>query len=152
MKRQEKVNSSKYRKHTNIEVGDVVLVRDCSRRSKFDPIFLPDPFVVTQRNDESKSVLLKGLNHSKILLRHVDDVKDITYSPDSETVPMIVERNMSHFSNAELIAQEALVDENSYSSNDIIEMPNGDGGTNDIELPRRSGRMRKIRKRYIEEI
>jgi len=39
-----------------------------------------------QRNDEAKSVLLKGLSRPKMLLRHLDDVKDIANNPITDAV------------------------------------------------------------------
>ncbi len=55
--------------------GDVVLVRDCARKSKFDPKFLPDPFVVVRLDEVAKKVILEGLRVQKMVVRHLDDVK-----------------------------------------------------------------------------
>ena len=45
--RKEKINSSKYKKHEKTRKGDRVLLRNYKRTSKFQPLFLPDPFTVT---------------------------------------------------------------------------------------------------------
>ena len=73
--RQDKVNLSKYVKHDTVCRGDVVVVRDVVRRSKFDPKFLPDPFVVVDMDEDAKRVVLEGLKDSKLVVRHLDDIK-----------------------------------------------------------------------------
>ena len=73
--RQEVVNKSKYVKHDSFLEGDLVLARNVTRNSKFEPLFLPDPFIVVQLDDDAKRVMLEGLNDSKLVIRHLDDVK-----------------------------------------------------------------------------
>ena len=45
--RKEKINSSKYKKHEKTRKGDKVLLRNYKRTSKFQALFMPDPFTVT---------------------------------------------------------------------------------------------------------
>ena len=72
---QDKINSSKYRKRSVFSSGDIVLVRDCNRNSKFKPIFLPDPFVIVSIDTVAKKLVLEGLDGEKMVVRHMDDVK-----------------------------------------------------------------------------
>lgn len=74
--RDKKVNDGKYRKASSIAEGDVVLARDHKRTSKFQPVFLPDPFVVVKCEEEAKRVILEGLNVARTLVRHFDDIKN----------------------------------------------------------------------------
>ena len=71
--RKEKINSSKYKKHEKTRKGDRVLLRNYKRTSKFQPLFLPDPFTVTSV-DGAK---ITGERDGKVLKRHLDDVKTI---------------------------------------------------------------------------
>ena len=41
-----KVNSSKYRKISSFQIGDVVYVRNYNKNKKFDPLFLEFPFEI----------------------------------------------------------------------------------------------------------
>ena len=72
---QDKVNRSKYARHEQISRGDLVLARNVVRRSKFEPIFLPDHFGVVDMDADAKRVVLEGLDDSKLVVRHFDDVK-----------------------------------------------------------------------------
>ena len=74
---QQKVNSGKYRIESNINVGDLVLVRNYQKSRKFDPNFLPNPFVVTHSTDKGHCLTLEGLEDGLVLRRHPDHVKKI---------------------------------------------------------------------------
>ena len=120
---QAQVNASKYRVCSKIEPGDVVLVRDCNRRSKFDPIFLPTPFVVTELNEVAKSVKLEGIHLDKVMIRHLDDVKpyhgdchsknqsDASRRAETCEGPSLQPSGMTANSDGEATAQKALIDE-----------------------------------------
>ena len=73
--RQDAFNSSKYVRHDQVERGDVVLVKDAARRSKFSPVYLPDPFVVVEVAEGAKHVVLQCLRNQRRLVRHLNDVK-----------------------------------------------------------------------------
>jgi len=47
--------------------GDLVLVRNFNQSSKYDPVFLEDPFVVIQRNEVSKNLILQGIKSEKVV-------------------------------------------------------------------------------------
>ena len=71
--RKEKINSSKYKKHEKTRKGDRVLLRNYKRTSKFQPLFLPDPFTVTSVDGAKITAERDG----KVLKRHLDDVKTL---------------------------------------------------------------------------
>ena len=42
---------SKYKKSSGIEIGDLVIIRNYKKQRKFDPIFLPETFIVVDVKD-----------------------------------------------------------------------------------------------------
>jgi len=73
--RQDSINASKFRKDTEINTGDVVIARNFAKTSKFEPIFLPEPFVVVGCENSANRLVLENMSDSRLVLRHVDDVK-----------------------------------------------------------------------------
>jgi len=153
-KRQEATNATKYRKKSTILPGDLVLVRDWTRRSKFDPIFLPSPFLVQERNEEMKNVLLKDLNSTRTLLRHLDDVKQHHCSFNEPVQDKAPYKEIPNTGDLKEAAKSFIEEE------DDGEIIQHDPLPNDIPVPpdtrmdpipqRVSTRVRKTRKRYIE--
>ena len=74
-RKQMDVNSSKYRKTSNFVVGDLVLDRNYTKKSKFNPEFMTVPFEVIKINTEAKKLTLRKINGDNVLIRHPDDVK-----------------------------------------------------------------------------
>ena len=141
-----KVNSSKYRKKSNISVGDIVVVRDCSRKSKFDPIFLPDPFAVISIDEIAKKVILEGIQCNKLVARHLDDVKEYHGTLDDVVDPSISESQAGLLSGDELTTQEYLMED--YDG-DVLH----DASALDNEVgTRTSSRTRSAPRRLIEEV
>jgi hypothetical protein len=81
LKNEEKVNASKYRKKTEIKLGDTVLVRNYKRKVKFDPIFLPKAFKISEINRKHNYVTI--ISNDKKLQRHIDDIKPF-YGDDTK--------------------------------------------------------------------
>ena len=83
---QEKANSSKYKKPADVSVGDYILVRNFQKSSKFQPTFLPEPFVVTSIKDHGRKLEVERLSDGRNFYRHPDDVKitNIPYDAVSE--------------------------------------------------------------------
>ena len=79
--RGKQVNSSKYRKKTNVEIGDWVLIRNFDKESKFDPVFQPDPCQVTEVANGWIEVERNGRSYR----RHLDDIKEIPNEPKEGT-------------------------------------------------------------------
>ena len=70
-KRESYVNSSKYKKPSNFNIGDKVLIQNFNKSSKYDPYFQSKPCIV---KDIFQNNLL--LEHNNTLYkRHPDDVK-----------------------------------------------------------------------------
>lgn len=90
--------------------GDIVLVQDFSKKSKFDPIFLPASFVFVEHQDEFKSVLVERLNVLKIVLGYLDDVKEFHGNLHSDNESSST-RNETLTSKVEETNQQDLIDE-----------------------------------------
>ena len=156
--RQEKINASKYRKESPIVPGDVVLVRNMTRKSKFEPIFCPNTYVVLERNEESKNLWLKDIESSKVILRHLDDVKSFHIAQATASTEKYSSGDHQDSLEAELVAQQAVLDDEPANSEDkSIEDDTGNSNNpvpieNIPNIPRRPSRLRKTIRRYIEEI
>jgi hypothetical protein len=72
---EEKINSSKYRKKSNFNIGDKVRVRNYQKSRKFDPVFLGEPFTIIDINDEGNKLIVEHQENGFSLCRHPDDVK-----------------------------------------------------------------------------
>ena len=70
---QQKTNNSKYRKEVKFLPGDKVLIRNYKKTSKFEPTFLPEPFIITQYEPTSGKCIVE--NEEGVLVRHSDDLK-----------------------------------------------------------------------------
>ena len=73
--RTDKLNTSKYRKEDDIQVGDTVYTRINNRTSKFQPIFDPTPRTVTS---VGKGGVICTDETGTAQRRHLDDVKKTT--------------------------------------------------------------------------
>ena len=69
------VNSSKYKQHANISLGDQVLVRNYNKTQKFQPLFCPEQYVVTDIADYGRKLQIERLSDGQTLVRHPDDLK-----------------------------------------------------------------------------
>ena len=69
------VNSSKYRKQSQLDIGDIVYVRNFEKRRKFEPIFLEVPFVITDINEQGNKMQVKQIFNETTYWRHPDDLK-----------------------------------------------------------------------------
>ena len=54
-----KINDSKYKKSSGIEIGDLVIIRNYKKQRKFDPIFLPETFIVVDVKDYGRRLELE---------------------------------------------------------------------------------------------
>ena len=69
------INSSKYKKAANISVGEPVLVRNYNKTSKFQPLFLPEQYIVTGIADHGRKLEIERVTDGQTLIRHPDDLK-----------------------------------------------------------------------------
>ena len=76
--RETDVNSSKYKKHDVISLGDQVLVRNYTKTRKFHPIFSPEQYIVTNIADYGRKLQIERVSDGKTLVRHPDDLKTFT--------------------------------------------------------------------------
>ena len=86
--REKKVNSSKYKSPSHFIIGDLVLIRNFNKRSKYDPYFQPEPCYV-------KSILQNYLlleRNGTEYRRHPDDVKLFPGSNDYTVLSPISEK------------------------------------------------------------
>ena len=148
-KKQEDVNSSKYRKQSNMKVGDLVYVQNYKKTSKFDPTYLPEPYEVTGVDKIAKRLTLKKQGDEDVLIRHPDHVKPF-YGREREEVAdeTIPSKNDSE---AELL-KYSKQDEDSYEDSAPGIINDGSGIVQeDADGPlmlRRSTRERRPNPRY----
>ena len=69
------INASKYRKESDFQNGDRVVLRNHYKKSKFDPYFDPDTCLVVNVSTDGRVVTVERLNDGKIFKRHPDDIK-----------------------------------------------------------------------------
>ena len=94
---EQKVNSSKYRKKSAVDIGDTVLVRNYKKTVKFEPIFMRQPFKVMDF-DEVKNELT--VQRGDVLLkRHLDDLKKVeaNFENDKIEIPDLTDQNEFDF-------------------------------------------------------
>ena len=80
---QEKVNSGKFRISSHYALGETVLVRNYKKTRKFEPVFLPQQFVIVDISDNQQCLTLEGVEDGLTLKRHPDDVKKFAKPPTS---------------------------------------------------------------------
>ena len=67
------INVSKYRKKSNFVIGDGVLLKNCHKTSKFDPLFEQQPYTITSIDEKANKIVVQRRN--TILCRHPDHIK-----------------------------------------------------------------------------
>ena len=143
------MNDSKYVKHESVSRGDMVMVRDTNRRSKFSSLFLPDPFVVIDLDDDAGHVILEDMNSTKLVVRHLDDVKPC-YKRELHVDPVVeMSDQASTSSNGQLAVTPSQV---AMDSRDEVDDDPVDVNSQSVPLPelRRSARNRSAPKHFPE--
>ena len=69
------VNISKYRKKTDFNMGEKVLIRNYRRSAKFDPVFLNQPLKIIDINKVGNKIIVEQEETGLTLCRHPDDIK-----------------------------------------------------------------------------
>ena len=87
--RESKINASKFRKETQISVGDIVILRNLDKRKKFDPHFTLEKYSVIDR---------------KIFSRHPDDIKVLQEL--QRPIKEAEEKKMSEYEEIQLFAKQ----------------------------------------------
>ena len=68
-------NATIHTKPANFKAGDQVLVRNYNKRSKFEPYFLPERFLVADTMAQGKIILIQSTRTGRHLKRHPNDLK-----------------------------------------------------------------------------
>jgi transposase InsO family protein len=146
--RKDDYNSSAHTKPANFKIGDQVLVRNFYKRSKFEPYFLPERFLVVDTLAQGKILLVQSSRTGRHLKRHPNDLK--LYEGE-----FCNEATLSGASEAELLeawrqAFESLDGEHDYDDNSqVVAAPVADAAPEVAEAPlRRSERERVPNSRY----
>ena len=77
-RQQQKINAGKFKTDSNFTVGEHVLIRNYRKQRKFDPIFLPDDYVIIDIADNGRCLTVERASDGSQLKRHPDDVKKRT--------------------------------------------------------------------------
>lgn len=142
-----RVNSSKYRKASDIQLGDMVLVRNFDRRSKFEPLFKPVPYTVVNVNETRNKFQVKG-DDEGMLIRHPDDLKPFYDLEDTSVdVPLECEMEYHTLQNCEMKFPQLDMEEYDGASNYFKD----DDDNANIATTRKSVRERKPNTRYYNE-
>ena len=71
----DEINASVKRKENNFEIGQWVYIRNRNRRSKFQPLFLEEPWIIESL--DKVGVTIRNPQLTKTKVRHIDDIKPI---------------------------------------------------------------------------
>ena len=91
---QQNTNSDKYKIDSNFSLGDHVLLRNYQKQRKFDPLFLPDDFVVVELANNGQCITVERLCDGTQLKRHPDDLKMFNVPREESTQPQRSEREV----------------------------------------------------------
>ena len=96
LKQEHKQNttSGKYKIDSNFSLGDHVLIHNYQKQRKFDPLFLPDDFVVVELANNGQCITVKRLCGGTQLKRHPDDLKMFNVPREESTQPQRSEREV----------------------------------------------------------
>lgn len=73
--RESKINASKFRKETQISVGDIVILRNLDKKKKFDPHFTLEKYNVIEKSKNNTVIKVMRESDGMIFSRHPDDIK-----------------------------------------------------------------------------
>ena len=86
--RKEKFNASRHTKPSEFFMGEQVLVRNFYKKSKFEPVFLPERYVVIDVLANGKIILVQSSRTGSFLRRHPNDLKRFEgHIPDNSSTP-----------------------------------------------------------------
>ena len=95
--RKEKYNSSRHTKPSDFRVGEQVLARNFYKKSKFEPVFLPERYTVMDVLANGKIVLIQSTRTGAHLRRHPNDLKRFEGSfPDEPATKSFSESEILH--------------------------------------------------------
>ena len=143
---EDKVNASKYRKESEFQPGELVLLRNFNKTSKFDPIFNPEPYMILEVDPVAKKLVLES-STSRQTIRHPDDVKSYhggnlrnSIAEDPSHPPVgLSHSNEEYEDDVETVAEDS--NENVTAAESAVESPS----------LRRSERQRALNQRYFND-
>ena len=143
---EDKVNASKYRKESEFQPGELVLLRNFNKTSKFDPIFNPEPYTILDVDPVAKKLVLESSSTSRQMIRHPDDVKSYhgsklrnSIAEDPSHPVGFPHSNEEYEDDVETVAEDS--NENATAAESTVESP----------PPRRSERQRALNQRYFND-
>lgn len=146
LENQQKINSSKYRKQSAVNIGDTVLVRNYRKTIKFEPLFMRQPFKVVNVDRTKNEITVQRGDVS--LKRHLDDLKKFESRFDSEEVGIPEPTDEMEF---EFFEPDTEGSYTSYFDKNLTNVPE-DVPQGDIEVEqnatRRGTRVRNTPSRY----
>ena len=146
------VNDSIFRKRTAFSVGERVLVRNSTKKSKFEPEFLQDVFRVMEFDEVTKKLVLQREGYTEKIIRHPDDVKRYCGEEDNEVQTRQEAEDDTH---AERRNGHPDEDTCAEEESDWSPFPKSDDEKGGAEVqhdaPRRSDRRRVPNSRYLNE-
>ena len=77
LQRTDEMNESKHKKQAEIDIGDRILIRNYLKQHEFDPLFLPQPHIVSSTN--KNYITVQNEFEGGVLNRHKDDIKVLPY-------------------------------------------------------------------------
>ena len=77
LQRTDEMNESKHEKQAEIDIGDRILIRNYLKQHEFDPLFLPQPHIVSSTN--KNYITVQNEFEGGVLNRHKDDIKVLPY-------------------------------------------------------------------------
>ena len=149
--REEKINASKYRKSMDVSVGDIVMIRNFNKRSKFDPLFIPEAFKVLEVSKDKRLLIIVRDRDGKTFRRHPDDVKPFKGQFPATCERMSEEEEIKQWQKLFVECTEPF--EDSYVSENEQEASTANCGQSKnnnalVVQPRRSTRQRRANPKY----
>ena len=155
--RKEKYNSARHTKPSNFKIGDQVLVRNFQKKSKFEPIFLPERFVVIDVMANGKIILVQSTRNDKFLRRHPNDLKLFKGEiPEPSFTRTFSEQDMLHAwreAFASIDDGEQDTDDETAPNTELINNQAHAGGVGEpiVPAPQRPQRERRPNARYFND-
>ena len=81
-KRAKAYNASRHTKKSLFKIGDYVLVKNFNKRSKFEPQYMLQKYIVHDVYANGTKIVVKNLSNDSTLIRHPNDLKFVFKDPD----------------------------------------------------------------------
>ena len=154
--RQQQINSSKYRKLSQFQEGDIVLMRNFNKRSKYDPYFQYDPLTVTQIDNSGRCITVMRLSDGRMYKRHPDDIKlyraPVAHPGPTSEHPQCIGMEERHANDLQQQLMAEYTHNEDYDDEPYIQAPMHHNVPGDLQpLPQRPVRQRIANPRYFND-